>query len=93
VHAEPVVDHDPVEALVSVKDDAVAYSSCTDAPTGADPVNINVCTVVMLSVADSPVSYVESVESRSGTDTAGSTYRTMTMPEPPLPAVPFVEGQ
>lgn len=92
VHAEPVFDQDPVEAFVSLAEDAVATSSCTEAPTGAEPVKRSVWTEVMLSVFEAPESYVEPVESRSGTDTVGSAYRTTTIPEPPEPPAPDSPG-
>ena len=86
VQAEPVSVHVPVELLESDIDEATAYEICTDAPTGADPVSVSVRVVVMSSDVIEPLS--EAV-ARSGTLAAGKTYRMTTMPEPPLPAVPF----
>ena len=68
VHADPELDQLPVELSVSDIDDAVAYDNWTDAPIGADPVNVNVRVVVMLSVVIDPLS---DAAERSGTATAG----------------------
>ena len=78
--------HVPLELSTSDIDDAVAYEICTDAPTGADPVNVTVRVVVMLSDVFEPLS---DAVARSGTDAEGNTYRRTTIPDPPLPAVPF----
>ena len=42
VHAEPVSAQPDPELSVSEVEDATLNESCTDAPTGAEPVNINV---------------------------------------------------
>ena len=56
--------------------------SWTDAPGGAEPVNVSTVLVVRSSLFDAPVS---EPASKSGTDTAGRAYRTTTIPDPPAP--------
>lgn len=56
VHVDPVLDHDPVVASVSEVELAVAKDNCTVAPIGAEPVNVKVRVVVMLSVDEVPLS-------------------------------------
>lgn len=69
MHPEPVVTHEPVEALVSVDEEAVAISSCTAAPTADVPVNVSVRVDVMLSELRAPVSFAAK---RSGVVGAGT---------------------
>ena len=67
----PVVhDHAPVVSFAShaLPVFVPPSLSCTDAPTGAEPVNVNVVFVVMSSVDDEPES---EPDARSGVDTAG----------------------
>ena len=82
LHAEPVLVHVPVDALVSDVDDAVAYDNCTDAPIAAVPVKVSVWLEVMLSEVDTPTS---EVTLKSGVVGAGTKYRMTTIPEPPSP--------
>ena len=79
---EPESVHIPVLASVSDVELAVATESCTDAPTAAEPVNVSVRFVVMLSVVTVPVS---DALARSGVETTGSAYRRTTIPDPPSP--------
>ena len=82
LHAEPVLVHVPVDALVSDVDDAVAYDNCTDAPIAAVPVKVSVWLEVMLSEVDTPRS---EATLKSGVVGAGTKYRMTTIPEPPSP--------
>lgn len=82
-------DHAPVvEFAVQVLPEATPSTySWTVAPTGAEPVNVNVVADVMLSVDEVPKS---SVASRSGVETSGTAYRSTTTPEPPAPPEPSI---
>jgi hypothetical protein len=64
-HASPVVVHEPADGLVPCS----AYDNCTNAPIGADPVNVSVVAEVRLSVDDEPLS---AATARSGVETDGN---------------------
>jgi hypothetical protein len=67
-HVEPVLVQIPVVVSVSVVEDAVATDNCTLAPTGAEPVNVSVRVVVMLSLSVA----LSDAAPRSGVDAAGN---------------------
>jgi hypothetical protein len=81
---DPVFVHVPLDGLVP----RGAVDNCTIEPTGADPENIKVDFVVMLSV-ETPVS---SSALRVGADVVGSEYRTTTIPKPPAPPSADAKG-
>jgi len=76
VHDEPVSVHVPLDGLVP----CAAVESWTTAPAGADPENVRVVSDVRLSEGDDPLS---EALARFGSVTAGSAYRTTTIPDPP----------
>ena len=82
LHAEPVLVHVPVDALVSEVDDAVAYDNCTDAPIAAVPAKVSVWLEVLLSEVDTPTS---EATLKSGVVVAGTKYLMTTIPDPPSP--------
>jgi hypothetical protein len=84
----PVVhDHAPVVSFARhVLPVSVPPSfNWTDAPGGAEPVNVSTVLVVRSSLFDAPVS---DPATKSGVETAGRAYRTTTMPALPAPPVP-----
>jgi len=84
----PVVhDHAPVVSFARhVLPVSVPPSfNWTDAPGGAEPVNVSAVLVVRSSLFDTPVS---EPATKSGVETAGRAYRTTTMPALPAPPVP-----
>lgn len=82
VHVEPLSVHVPLDESVSLEELAVATESWMVDPTGADPVNVSVLFVVMLSVLDGPLS---DAVARSGVVATGIAYLMTTRPEPPAP--------